>query len=895
MPSPAFHFASQASLLKFSATAAGSVVATLDSLSGVTSVEWTVIGVDDSDTLATRQATIVTNGTLGSVCTLTAGAAGTAGLLRCRINAGIGAQTGQPDATYSTTAKFYVPAASSNLEVLASGEQMESSSLSGWAGPLNAAIRTSGIGSSVSLDALSANVLAAAVALASNGDATQTILLSAGRKRTATALTANRAITLSNTGAVEGDTITIARTTTAYFKLRINNAAGTQIFVMARPGTFTAQFRGGAWVRYQSDVGHGVRTISPYEFGAIGDGVADDTVAIQAMFDALSGLGSSGFNGQFIIPHGTYLISSPITFAGDYYKSYRITGDTGGSLAFQGVCFVWGGAAGATMFHCAAMNGCTFEHLEFKCMNLAKYAVVLTYTYDDGIDLGSGAGSQNCIFYRCSFYFPQDAAGAACVALGPMGIIARQTSEISFNECNFLGDPNDSTYLGVGIRTRINGNTKNFRVTNCNFLGFAYAIDWDNASGIFNINGCTFGYCYVSDVRASGGVMTMIGCESEGSGMIASGTSGGGVGSLTIIGHDWNGLEVIDDFICDYRGTLTIQNSTFVNGRFQALVTGSAAANTLTAVAHGFENGEKFWIYNVDGTMPAPLMKRVYYYVVEKTADTFKASLTLGGAAIDLTTNGSGTIWAYSPCIVKLSGCQTAESSTTGASFISEGNFFMGASEFADFRDSSNNLLIEGEYPPSNPQCISSRNDYGGFGGDIVRLLNIESNAPMVGSIQTYAASLGTLSKRVILGATNDGWHSWEIGLEHFALTAGTTHQIAVFLPPRTFLTRLIIDTQTAVVGPATATAKAYAVLPGPPADMILVHDIKATGRKGLLEAERGALLNDAAVGVIRDGYMPTAGWGSQWFFYVDLVAASAWSGASAGRIRVLMRTERAP
>ena len=52
------------------------------------------------------------------------------------------------------------------------------------------------------------------------------------------------------------------------------------------------------------------QTVSVKDFGATGDGVADDTAAIQA---AIDGLGING--GTVWFPAGTYLVSSAITFS----------------------------------------------------------------------------------------------------------------------------------------------------------------------------------------------------------------------------------------------------------------------------------------------------------------------------------------------------------------------------------------------------------------------------------------------------------------------------------------------------------------------------------------------------------------------------------------------------
>ncbi len=141
MASPDFHFASQANGLKYQATAAGSVVATLDSLSGVRSVVWTVIATDELSTAAARQATIVLSGSLNSICTLTAGAAGTAGILKCEINAGVDLATGLPNSALCvSTGKWFVPAAN-GLEVICAGEETQSNATFGWAEPINETIR----------------------------------------------------------------------------------------------------------------------------------------------------------------------------------------------------------------------------------------------------------------------------------------------------------------------------------------------------------------------------------------------------------------------------------------------------------------------------------------------------------------------------------------------------------------------------------------------------------------------------------------------------------------------------------------------------------------------------------------------------------------------------------
>ena len=134
MPSPAFTFAGNVD--KYQATASGSVVATLTSLTGVSSVSWSIVGTDESS----GSYSITTSGTLGSVATIVAGAAGTAAILKCTINGGING-LGQLDPSYSTTRKWWVPATGTGLEVACVGENTESSSAFGWTGIVNSAVR----------------------------------------------------------------------------------------------------------------------------------------------------------------------------------------------------------------------------------------------------------------------------------------------------------------------------------------------------------------------------------------------------------------------------------------------------------------------------------------------------------------------------------------------------------------------------------------------------------------------------------------------------------------------------------------------------------------------------------------------------------------------------------
>lgn len=70
------------------------------------------------------------------------------------------------------------------------------------------------------------------------------------------------------------------------------------------------------------------------------------------------------------------------------------------------------------------------------------------------------------------------------------------------------------------------------------------------------------------------------------------------------------------------------------------------ATDELTSNAHGYANGTAVKIHAAT-TMPGGLSATRIYYVVSTATNTFKLSKSVGGAAVDITSAGSGTITVY--------------------------------------------------------------------------------------------------------------------------------------------------------------------------------------------------------------------------------------------------------
>lgn len=87
----------------------------------------------------------------------------------------------------------------------------------------------------------------------------------------------------------------------------------------------------------------------------------------------------------------------------------------------------------------------------------------------------------------------------------------------------------------------------------------------------------------------------------------------------------------------------TIDNTTGTLVLTPKTLTADSSTDFITITAHGFSNGNEIKLENSGGGLPAPFVSGTSYFVRDKTTNTFKLAATLGGSAIDITTNGTGT------------------------------------------------------------------------------------------------------------------------------------------------------------------------------------------------------------------------------------------------------------
>lgn len=80
-----------------------------------------------------------------------------------------------------------------------------------------------------------------------------------------------------------------------------------------------------------------------------------------------------------------------------------------------------------------------------------------------------------------------------------------------------------------------------------------------------------------------------------------------------------------------------------VEAKPQATFTASSATQLITSNSHGLSNEDAVLVTNSGGGLPGGLSAATTYYVINATTNTFQLSAKLGGAAVTLSSNGTGT------------------------------------------------------------------------------------------------------------------------------------------------------------------------------------------------------------------------------------------------------------
>lgn len=123
----------------------------------------------------------------------------------------------------------------------------------------------------------------------------------------------------------------------------------------------------------------------------------------------------------------------------------------------------------------------------------------------------------------------------------------------------------------------------------------------------------------------------------------------------------------------DSTGTVTVSSATQYNYIYSysdsalngtnAPVTITASTDTIARTAHGYTDGRIVQLYSLSGG--AGLSDSKAYYVVNATANDFQVSLTKGGSAINITSDGTAALLPYKVATVTITPTTSGANLTT--------------------------------------------------------------------------------------------------------------------------------------------------------------------------------------------------------------------------------------
>jgi hypothetical protein len=699
-------------------------------------------------------------------------------------------------------------------------------------------------------------------------DSSETLTLSTGRRRSAAVslITASRTKTLSVTGAKLGDLWTIERSDTSRHRLTVLDAGGAPVGQLDRPGILTARFNGAAWVAEVAPSAG--RTFTPQQFGFkftypsdpdFAAQVTANTAAINAMFAAASpGGGDSTGNMEFFFPSGDYYVNDELRLLGNGASCYTIRGEIGGSAGLVGTRILASSAFPATgskaVMKWIGVCGSKLEDIELRAQFRAKYA------FWGSIETGSESSS-NLVFQRVTFAEARNEVGARQCGAGPEGALlsgATQFDNCRFYSCIFVGTDGlgIGSYSADGFGTNVASNTKNFSFFGCLWAYNARHIDWLNSSGPMTVTWGSFESSRYADVRTGGSKFVLHGGITERGAKIIESSSAEAAAEL--VAWQWNGATIDDTWeVGTFRGHLSIRACDLRNYRADRVITSvDAGGDTITVTSNpdglsavSIPDGRRFRFAATNGaTLPGGVSEDKDYYAKNAAAhvSTFQFSETLGGAAVNMSSAGSGTLTIVSES--RISG----PDDLGAGSLYSIGNWFYGS--MGDHAPLANagigNDPLGNAYAYTTSQTrIHSHGDRGGVTSRLRMLRGISGLPQDVTGYSPYVsnASLSTPYITTIYEGRPDGngyTSCYELPTTKLRLLGGTSGTVYIQIAPRTQVRRVVYEVEQALAasGLATATLQLQDVAAG---DVLASRSVMSTGVHGLAHADLGVRLSD--------------------------------------------------
>ncbi len=282
------------------------------------------------------------------------------------------------------------------------------------------------------------------------------------------------------------------------------------------------------------------------KFGAVGNGVADDTAAIQAAINAAITAGG----GSIFLPKGIYKLTSTLVMQmGLHIRIFSPTTEGGTSATI----LRWAGAAGGTVLFMNRTQDCLIRGLSFVSSSGS-------HNFGVGIDVDQTTGSgiaTDCTFEWLSFTIPTNGIGMRFANTSSSNV-----ERMSFVHCQFTG-PNGTTEIGVQTK---HNQTNTYSYYDCSFNTLGYGIQATGAS--YSCYSCNFGNNNVADNDlVSNAAANFYQCTSQSSPAFLTSGGSSSPSNVLISGMNATPDQAIGTWLrLGYGGSLTLINCDFAQG-----------------------------------------------------------------------------------------------------------------------------------------------------------------------------------------------------------------------------------------------------------------------------------------------------------------------------------------